>query len=295
MAYQLASTITLEEALAYVLKTCLNFPGADSGWVYLAESATGTLILASQEGPKHQYAAAIQAYILDSQRLECLRHGVPLYCEPGIVGDQLRKDGILSLAALPLKTKHAFLGVLCIGFDCLQEFQNPMCFFYESIACKAAEVVFRIQLREKLAVQKVLLEEGNTALKVLLRQREEELGRLEQTVVENVRRIVTPYIEKLRKSGPTEQQRLLLDILESQLKEIVTPLLNRTKVGSFLTPSELRVAELIRHGQSTKEIVDVLDASESTVLFHRKNIRHKLGLTGKKVNLTSYLSDPAKW
>ena len=33
----------------------------------------------------------------------------------------------------------------------------------------------------------------------------------------------------------------------------------------------------------------MLNVSENTVISHRYHIRHKLGLSGKKVNLKSYL------
>jgi DNA-binding CsgD family transcriptional regulator len=49
------------------------------------------------------------------------------------------------------------------------------------------------------------------------------------------------------------------------------------------------VADLLRSGKTTKEIADNLCLSESTVLFHRNNLRAKLGLKGKKANLRTYL------
>ncbi|MGC8491602.1 MAG: response regulator transcription factor [Syntrophobacteraceae bacterium] len=118
---------------------------------------------------------------------------------------------------------------------------------------------------------------------------------LERTLAENIHQIVMPCMEKLRKSRPTEPQRLLLDMLEARLKEIVTPFPGKTMVASFLSPAELRVAGCIRQGRSSNEIARALGTSKSAVLFHRKNIRHKLGLTGKKINLSSYLSDTGKW
>jgi len=56
-----------------------------------------------------------------------------------------------------------------------------------------------------------------------------------------------------------------------------------------LTPTEIRVAGLIRKGLSTKEISNNLDISPQTVMWHRKNIRKKLKLVNKGENLTMYL------
>lgn len=56
-----------------------------------------------------------------------------------------------------------------------------------------------------------------------------------------------------------------------------------------LTPSELRVAALIRKGKTTKEVSSHFDISEQTVMWHRKNIRKKLNLVNTKESLTIQL------
>ena len=56
-----------------------------------------------------------------------------------------------------------------------------------------------------------------------------------------------------------------------------------------VTPKELEIAALVRDGMSCKEIAEVMRVSENAVRFHRFNIRHKLGLNKKSINLRSYL------
>ena len=56
-----------------------------------------------------------------------------------------------------------------------------------------------------------------------------------------------------------------------------------------LTPTELKVADLVRDGRTSKEIASLLNLSYNTIMFHRHNIRGKLGLKKKKTNLRSYL------
>ena len=56
-----------------------------------------------------------------------------------------------------------------------------------------------------------------------------------------------------------------------------------------MTPVETKVANLIRQGRTTKEIAELMGVATSTVDFHRRNIRTKLGLTHKPVNLETHL------
>ncbi|MBW2357044.1 MAG: helix-turn-helix transcriptional regulator, partial [Deltaproteobacteria bacterium] len=56
-----------------------------------------------------------------------------------------------------------------------------------------------------------------------------------------------------------------------------------------LTPKEIRVANLVRAGCTTAEMADLLCISKNTVMFHRFNIRRKLGLANKKISLATHL------
>jgi DNA-binding CsgD family transcriptional regulator len=49
------------------------------------------------------------------------------------------------------------------------------------------------------------------------------------------------------------------------------------------------MANLILDGKQDKDITELLNISIDTVKFHRKNIRKKLGIYGKRKNLRSHL------
>jgi DNA-binding CsgD family transcriptional regulator len=134
------------------------------------------------------------------------------------------------------------------------------------------------------------LKETNTALKVLLRQREDDRGDLEQSVLRNVRERVLPYVEKLKTAGLRSKEKNLLEVIERQLHEIVSPLLSRLSTANLiLTPQEIQVALLVREGRSSKQIAELLGVAVVTVNFHRKNLRKKLGIGNSPVNLRAYM------
>jgi len=134
------------------------------------------------------------------------------------------------------------------------------------------------------------LEEVNIALKVLLKRREEDKTELEEKVLSNVRELVDPYVEKLRKTSLSIDQAACVNIIETSLNDIVSPFLHNLRSKYLnLTPREIQIANLIREGKTTKEIGNLLNSSQGAIDFHRNNIRNKLGLKNKSANLRSYL------
>lgn len=148
-----------------------------------------------------------------------------------------------------------------------------------------------LRRREKeLEAQSQHLEEVNTALRVLLKQRDEDKIELQDSVLGNIKKLVSPYLEQVKKTALNTRQQTLLRIIESNLDNIVSPFINRISYiyGSF-TPTEIRVANLIKEGRTNKEISDLMSISKNTVLYHRHNIRKKLKLTNTSINLRSHL------
>ncbi len=134
------------------------------------------------------------------------------------------------------------------------------------------------------------LEEVNSALKVLLKKREEDNAALEEKMIFNVNELVIPLLEKLKNTNLEKGQSAYIDVIESSLNEIVSPFLRGLAINHIkLTPAEIQVANLVKLGKITREIAEVLKLRTKTVDFHRKNIRRKLGLRNKKVNLRTFL------
>ncbi len=143
---------------------------------------------------------------------------------------------------------------------------------------------------EKLEQQARNLEEMNAALKILLEQRDKEKADIKENLLISIKKLISPYIEKLQKNRLDEESITYVNIIKSNLEEIIAPIsdtLSSKLIG--LTPTEIQVANLIKQGMTSKEIASMLNVSPKAVSFHRGNIRKKLGLWNKKVNLYTYL------
>ena len=143
---------------------------------------------------------------------------------------------------------------------------------------------------QELQMKSENLEEMNTALKVLLKKREEDKFELEEKVIYNIKEMVQPFLEKLGRTRLDNRQRTFLEILESNLDDIVSPFARKLSTRYLnLTPSEIQIANLVKQGKTTKEIAELLSLSTRTIESHRDSIRKKLGIKNQKANLRTHL------
>ncbi|MBU0675338.1 MAG: LuxR C-terminal-related transcriptional regulator [Proteobacteria bacterium] len=153
------------------------------------------------------------------------------------------------------------------------------------------------ELEAQIGARTADLRESNIALKVLLRQRDEDKDELDKQLVEadekllfNIKKVTLPSLARLKESGLDKHQLELVQILEANLNDVISPVMQRVSTqGTQFTPSELNIANLIKQGKTTKEISDVLHLGTRTVEFHRANIRKKLNITNEKENLKTIL------
>jgi DNA-binding NarL/FixJ family response regulator len=158
-------------------------------------------------------------------------------------------------------------------------------------AIERKRVELKLLAREQeLEKQTRDLEEVNAALKVLLKQREADKKELEERLATNFRELVRPLLEKLKMTGLNDRQKAFLEIAENELNNILAPFLQKVSAGHLkLTPTEIQVANFVKHGKSTKEIASLMNLSIKTVQVNRNNIRRKFGIINQKVNLRTYL------
>lgn len=142
----------------------------------------------------------------------------------------------------------------------------------------------------ELEMKNITLQEANIALKVLLKKRDRDRKELEEKVMFNMKELASPILEKLKMTELDASQLAYLNVLESNLDEIVSSFpMGLSSKFLNLTPTEIQVANLIRRGESTKEIARLLNSTTRAIEFHRNNIRNKLGLKNNKANLRTHL------
>ena len=148
----------------------------------------------------------------------------------------------------------------------------------------------RKRAEEEVKIKTLNLEEVNAALRVLLKQRDQDKSEMEDKILNNVKKLVLPYLEKLNEKRFDEETKTYLGIIETNLQNILSPFVQKlSSTFSQFTPTEIRVANLIREGKTIKEIATISGISENAVNHHRQNIRNKLGLNRQKVNLRTHL------
>jgi len=191
----------------------------------------------------------------------------------------IRKDGTRCFVEVSVSTKRNIdgqaTGFMGIARDITERKQSEQTLL-------AREQELEIKTRH--------LEEVNTALKVLLRQREEDKRELEDTVLANLNDTVRPYLERIKDRVTERRVVENLAVLEENLGSITSPFSYRLASRyASLTASEIEIANLVKQGKTTKEIADLMSVSCKTVEVHRLNIRNKVGIKNRRMSLRAHL------
>jgi len=165
----------------------------------------------------------------------------------------------------------------------------------EAILLTAIDITPRSEVQASLERAEHSLDETEQALNLksialaeVVHQIEADKNALRENIAANIRDLILPIVEKLRLTdAPAE----MIDMLESALREIT----NRFSIQLFqavpnLSSRESEITRMIHCGLTSKQIARLLGISQETVEKHRRNIRKKVGISGQKVNLASFLN-----
>jgi len=145
------------------------------------------------------------------------------------------------------------------------------------------------EANERLEAEQAAMSEKNIALKEVLSQIEQEKEQIKRQVQSNVDRILSPLLRTVKEKAD-ENLGTYMRLLEDCLDEISAPFVNSLeRKFASLSPREIEICNMIKSGLSSKQIAETLNTSPHTVHNQRKQIRRKLGLTDREVNLRSYL------
>lgn len=134
------------------------------------------------------------------------------------------------------------------------------------------------------------LQEYDTTLRVLGDAWGREKNAIDARIKSTLNANVFPFIEKIKGSRRIGEIHTYIRIIEDNLKEMPPIFTDAAAEANVdFTPSEIHVMQLIRQGKSSKEISELLNLSTKAISFHRSNIRKKLGLVNKKLNLMTFL------
>lgn len=148
----------------------------------------------------------------------------------------------------------------------------------------------RKQAEEELSHRSKELEEVNIALRVLLQRVNKAKEEIEEKIVTNIKRRVLPHLNQLEARLPPGHTRSYVDVVKKNLGKITETFPQRVSSSSLnLSPREVQVADFIKLGKTNKEMSRLMNISQNAVEFHRNNLRKKLGLKHKKLNLRTHL------
>ena len=158
----------------------------------------------------------------------------------------------------------------------------------EAIEHRRAEEALS-ESEKRLEKQNELLNDKNAALREMIRQIDDEKNLVKNKILANVNQLIMPIIARLR-GMDVPVDRMYIDLLEESLNNIISGFgYELYKKSSALSSREIEIGNMIRNGLTTKEIARMLNLSNRTIDTHRNNIRKKLRIHNKNINLTSYL------
>ncbi len=143
---------------------------------------------------------------------------------------------------------------------------------------------------EKFLREKKHRREMYITLRNVMQTVEIEKNGSEKMAIQKIETLMIPTLEKIKKETSIEMRNLYLDLLKDQLLRLTKGFSQELDAHFLLlSPTEMRICRLIQNGFTGKEIADKMNIAFDTVQTHRKNIRKKLGLKKRKINLYAFL------
>ena len=146
-------------------------------------------------------------------------------------------------------------------------------------------------LERKVRERTTDLEKTNATLAMMLDYARKTETDIQERVVANLRSNILGIVDALKKQQLPKNAQDLIELLETTSLNLAHPTAKNLESQLLkLTAREIQLANFIRLGKSNKELVELLNISKKTVESHRDNLRKKLGIQNKKINLRTFLN-----
>ena len=133
------------------------------------------------------------------------------------------------------------------------------------------------------------LMEANRAVTLMAKRVEQSRDETQTQLGLEIRAKILPLAETLGRDPSLSRHHSELKMLASYLDDLCARPEVSMKLLGNVTPTELRVATLIRDGLNSQDIARHLKVSLATVKSHRKNLRRKLNLRKSSLDLREFL------
>ncbi|WP_153306733.1 LuxR C-terminal-related transcriptional regulator [Desulfonatronum thioautotrophicum] len=153
-------------------------------------------------------------------------------------------------------------------------------------------------LEKGLRRKRAEVEGMSLALRNVVRSTEKEKEQVREAMLREVRAAILPALERMAGEESLELRIGLKAMIEERITAFsdtgsaTDPNTQADASANLLlqlTPREIEVCRLIRMGAGTQQVAELLNTSFDTIQTHRKNIRRKLGLRGRRISLSSFL------
>jgi transcriptional regulator with GAF, ATPase, and Fis domain len=254
---------SLKEMLDHILKQIVSVPWLtleSKGAIFMVEDELDMLIMkSSQELPQSIHTMCSRVPFGKCLCGQAASTKKIQFAYPNSDCHENRDENISPHChyCIPILSSNQVLGVLSLfvteGHQHIKRSKEEENFLH-AIADMLAGIIERKKaedtLRERdeeLRTKTNNLERANTALSVLLRKRDEDKTACEEKVMSNVKELILPYLEKLKKSELGNMYSDDLNMIESNLNDIISSFsLKLSSKYLNLTSTEIKIANLIK-------------------------------------------------
>jgi len=209
----------------------------------------------------------------------------------------LKRYNVKAVTITPLRINKKLYGILGLcAYKDMSKFDHETASLIHMYGVITSSVLARLNTERELnrtmndlkASREELLQKNNV-LTHIINTVELEKDKARSNIQTNIDRAILPQLRELKNSliGVNTSR---IEVMEEYLANISSSFINNLEaLYRKLTPREIEICNLIRIGASSKKIADTLNISTATVNKHREQIRKKLNIHKKNINLTTYI------